>query len=130
MNPEEFLAAAEQWAAGEPDVLALLLVGSWAKGNNRPDSDMDLMVLTDNKAKFLDAPDYFERFGQIDRRDVEYYGRCTSVRVFFESGPEVEFGLVDGKWASQPLEGGTRRVLSDGYRVLVDKSQIFDGLTL
>jgi predicted nucleotidyltransferase len=29
-----------------PDVIGIILFGSWARGNNRPDSDIDLMVIT------------------------------------------------------------------------------------
>lgn len=130
MKAEEFLEKAAQWAADEPAVLALVLVGSWARGENRPDSDMDLVILTDEKEKFLNGGEYFGRFGDILRQNVEYYGRCTSVRVFYDGGREVEFGLVDGGWASLPLDAGTRRVLTNGYRVLVDKSHIFDEIKL
>ncbi len=91
---------------------------------------MDLVILTDEKEKFLNGGEYFGRFGDILRQNVEYYGRCTSVRVFYDGGREVEFGLVDGGWASLPLDAGTRRVLTDGYRVLVDKSHIFDEIKL
>ena len=85
---------------------------------------MDLVILTDEKGKFLDDPAYFSRFGEISRQSVEHYGRCTSLRVFYEDGREVEFGLVDGAWADVPLDAGTRQVLSDGFRVLVDKAGI------
>lgn len=124
------LEKATCWAQTEPAVLALVLVGSWARGTNRPDSDMDLVILTNDKEKFLDTSAYFARFSPVSHENVEYYGRCTSVRVFYENGPEVEFGLVDSGWADIPLDEGTRRVLTDGYRVLVDKVQAFEKLSL
>ena len=130
MKPEEFLSLAARWANAEPAVSALVLVGSWARGQNRPDSDMDLVILTDDKGKFLEDPAYFGRFGEISRQNVEHYGRCTSVRVFYEDGREVEFGLVDSAWADVPLDEGTRQVLSDGFRVLVDKTGVFGDLRL
>ena len=130
MKPEEFLSLAARWANAEPAVSALVLVGSWARGQNRPDSDMDLVILTDEKGKFLENPAYFSRFGEISRQSVEHYGRCTSLRVFYEDGREVEFGLVDGAWADVPLDEGTRQVLSDGFRVLVDKAGIFADIQL
>jgi predicted nucleotidyltransferase len=40
--------AAQQHIAhlqAQPDVLGILLFGSWARGNNRPDSDIDLLVI-------------------------------------------------------------------------------------
>ncbi|HIT09379.1 MAG TPA: nucleotidyltransferase domain-containing protein [Candidatus Merdivicinus faecavium] len=128
MEPERFFTEAARWAAGEPAVRALLLVGSWARGANRPDSDIDLMVLTDEREKFLDDPGCFSRFGEISRQSVEQYGRCTSVRVFYAGGPEVEFGLADSGWASLPLDPGTRQVLAGGFRILVDKCHIADGI--
>ena len=36
-----FLDALKQ----RPDVVGIILFGSWARGNNRPDSDVDLIVI-------------------------------------------------------------------------------------
>lgn len=91
---------------------------------------MDLVILTDEKEKFLETPRYFACFAPVCRENVEFYGRCTSLRVFYENGPEVEFGFVDSGWADLPLDAGTRQVLSDGYRVLVDKVKAFDKVSL
>jgi len=43
MNPraEQYIAELRQ----SPDVLGVLLFGSWARGTNRPDSDVDLLVI-------------------------------------------------------------------------------------
>lgn len=30
---------------GRSDVLGVIMFGSWARGNNRPDSDVDLVVI-------------------------------------------------------------------------------------
>lgn len=130
MIAEELLEKATLWAQTEPAVMALVLVGSWARGVNRPDSDIDLVILTDEKEKFLENPGCFADFAPVYRENVEYYGRCTSLRVFYENGPEVEFGFVDSKWADLPLDEGTQRVLSGGYRVLVDKVKAFEKLPL
>ena len=130
MSGEDILEKASQWAQTEPAVFALVLVGSWARGENRPDSDLDLVILTDEKEKVLEKPGYFAGFAPVYRENVEYYGRGTSLRIFYENGPEVEFGFVDSKWADLPLDEGTRRVLSGGYRVLVDKVKAFDKVSL
>ncbi len=43
---EWVMQRAAQWARTQPDIRALLLVGSWARDAARPDSDVDLVVLT------------------------------------------------------------------------------------
>jgi hypothetical protein len=49
------------------------------------------------------------------------YGACTPRHVVLEDGLEVEFGFVRPSWADcSPIDHGTRRVLSDGCRVLYD----------
>src|SRR3989338_1050999 len=38
---QKFLGELKQ----RPDVLGVIMFGSWARGNNRPDSDVDLVVI-------------------------------------------------------------------------------------
>jgi hypothetical protein len=37
----------------------------------------------------------------------------------------VEFGIAMPSWISLPLDAGTRRVLEDGYQVIMDKKGFF-----
>jgi predicted nucleotidyltransferase len=41
-----------QWASRQADIAAVALVGSWARGAARVDSDIDLMILTDSLMLF------------------------------------------------------------------------------
>lgn len=119
-----------QWAEESPRIESVLLVGSWARGENRASSDIDLVVLTDAKEELLRDQSWTARFGRVARQQTESYGACTSVRVWYEDGREVEFGLVLPSWANAPLDGGTARVLRDGYRVLADKKGRFARLAV
>ena len=119
-----------QWAEESPRIESVLLVGSWARGENRASSDIDLVVLTDAKEELLRDQSWTARFGRVARQQTESYGACTSVRVWYQDGREVEFGLVLPSWADAPLDGGTARVLRDGYRVLADKKGRFARLAI
>jgi predicted nucleotidyltransferase len=48
-----FLSAVATWAQCQPGVGAVVLVGSYARGSARPDSDIDLVLLLDNPQAFL-----------------------------------------------------------------------------
>jgi uncharacterized protein len=37
------------WATQQPDVVGVAVVGSWARGQARMDSNVDLVVFTDDK---------------------------------------------------------------------------------
>lgn len=71
-----------------------------------------------------------ENFGEVQKKQTEYYGACTSIRVWYKNGQEVEFGIVEPSWMAEPLDAGTHRVLSDGYIVIVDKKHYFENLKL
>ncbi len=116
-----FLENAARWARRQPDVTALVLVGSWARGQNCPDSDIDLMVLTEKQMDYVQDHGFAAHFGLVRSAANEDWGACQSVRVFYEDGPEVEFGFVKPSWLALPLDPGTAGVLRDGYRFLVDK---------
>ena len=109
------------WAADRPDVLAVALVGSWARGDARPDSDVDLVLVVHDAAGYFAFPAWLTAFGTpTDRMDERPGGRRT-MRVWYADGPEVEFGFVGPSWcAVDPLNPGTRRVVRDGFAPLYD----------
>lgn len=63
------------------------------------------------------------------REHTQYYGTCTSIRVWYKNGQEIEFGIVDPAWMKKPLDTGTKKVLRDGYKVIVDTKHYFENLT-
>lgn len=130
MLTQEFTQALRDWALEDDGMEALLVVGSHARGTNRPDSDLDLVVITARKAEMVETKDFPARFGSVEKQQTEYYGACTSVRVWYEDGREIEFGIVEPSWMDVPLDAGTHKVLSDGYLVLADKKGFFENLAL
>ncbi|MDV4150730.1 nucleotidyltransferase domain-containing protein [Clostridium sp. AL.422] len=122
---EDFIEKTKEWAINEPFVEAIILVGSYARGTQKVDSDIDLVILTSNKQYYIDNTQILSAFGLIDRSNIEFYGECTSIRIWYNSGLEVEFGMVPLTWIHLPLDYGTERTLSDGYRILVDKKNMF-----
>ncbi len=130
MTYPELTDRLRQFADEDPDILALLIVGSYARGTNTPDSDIDAVIITRNKQGMVENQQFTGYFGRVSRQQTEYYGACTSVRAWYEDGIEVEFGLVEPSWIAQPLDSGTGRVLRDGYLIVADKQGLLDGLVL
>ncbi|NJL71265.1 MAG: nucleotidyltransferase domain-containing protein [Candidatus Competibacteraceae bacterium] len=110
-----------RFASSHPDIIAVLLVGSYARHEERPDSDIDLIVLTDRKQQMIEQTDWTEEFGSTDRKTREEYGEITSIRAEY-SNCEIEFGIGLEKWIAIPLDPGTREVLQDGYEVIYDRN--------
>ena len=63
----------------------------------------------------------------MTREAREDWGRLISIRVWYDSGLEVEFGVAGVEWASAADEG-TFAVLREGFRVLLDRDALFAGL--
>ncbi len=119
-----FLDAFVEWASAQADVQGVALVGSYARGAARDDSDIDLILLTDQPRKYLDDLTWLERFGAVEKHQTEDYGKLTSVRVWYPNGQEVEYGITTPDWAAVPLDAGTRRVISDGMIVLFERGML------
>jgi predicted nucleotidyltransferase len=117
---EALIDSVAAWAMSRTDVRALALVGSRARGDARPDSDVDFVVLVERPEDLLRDTAWVGNFGQVSRLSVEDWGRVTAVRAWYANGVEVEFGLATTEWATNPA-AGTSRVLSDGVRVLIDR---------
>ena len=127
---EDFYANLKTYAKNHPHIESVIIVGSYARGTNKEDSDLDLVIITSNKSEIILDQGFTKEFGEIDKKRTEYYGACTSIRVWYKDGKEVEFGIVEPSWISTPLDAGTHQVLSDGYKIIIDKKGYFENLQL
>ena len=50
---ERIIRSVADWAARQEDIVGVAVVGSWARNNPRMDSDVDLVILTDGKERYL-----------------------------------------------------------------------------
>lgn len=127
---ERFINKLKEFSMSEDHIECAVIVGSYARGTNKEDSDLDICLVTANKKEMVENPDFVKQFGAFSKMQTEYYGACTSIRVWYENGLEVEFGIVEPSWIHLPLDNGTRKVLNDGYKVIVDKKNYFQNLEL
>lgn len=128
--PMDFLNQLKHYSLNNPDIITTLVVGSYARGTNTESSDLDIVIITRDKPGMIADQSFTGLFGSVSHKQTEYYGACTSIRVWYQDGLEVEFGLVEPSWMNRPLDAGTHQVLSDGYKILVDKGTLFNGLQL
>lgn len=120
----------KKWAEAHDSIESVIVVGSYARGTNRPTSDLDIVIITPNKTDLVQQPSFAEEFGDTERSQMEYYGANTTIRVWYKDGKEVEFGIVEPSWLAIPLDEGTFRVLNDGYKVIFDRNNRFSELKL
>jgi predicted nucleotidyltransferase len=114
------------WVSLRADVSALLLVGSHARGEARPDSDVDFVVLSTAPLVLASDHAWVSAFGIVRQVSVEDWGKLTAVGVWYEDGPEVEFGIAGLDW---PTADGTAAVLAGGFRVLLGRDGLMRGLS-
>lgn len=127
---EKFIRNVEEWSKREPHIESVIVVGSYARGTNKDTSDIDLCIITSNKEAMVENQDFVKVFGDIEKKQTEYYGACTSIRVWYKDGREIEFGIVEPSWIEIPLDAGTYKVLSNGYKVITDKKHYFSNLDI
>ncbi len=127
---KKMLKDIKQWAENEKQVESIIVVGSYARGTYKKTSDIDLVIITSNKKEMLKNQNFIKVFGDVNKSQIEYYGACTSIRVWYKDGKEVEFGIVNPTWIEKPLDNGTNKVLSDGFKVIIDKKDYFKDLRI
>ncbi len=120
----DFLTQFTAWAKDHSDILAAALVGSYARGAARPDSDVDLVVIATDPAQYLSDVKWIAQLGEPARYQTEDYGLLTSLRVWYSDGLEVEYSFTDERWVAIPLDAGTRQVISDGMKILFEQGEL------
>lgn len=121
-SPEVALALAEYLSAS-PSVRAIALVGSYARGQQTPDSDVDLVVLCLQPKQFVEERSWLNSLGKAVDIAVENWGKMDSVRFCLDSR-EIEVGFSAVQWADVPPDEGTAKVILDGMKILYDPDGI------
>ena len=113
---ERVLAAFAEWASVRADVVAVGLVGSWARGAARPDSDVDVVVVSTAPEARVAAGDWPAGLSAAPVLRRRRWGVLVETRLGLPDGLEVEVGVVPTGWTSA-------RVVRDGMRILYDPDQ-------
>jgi predicted nucleotidyltransferase len=124
----QFLSEFSRWAASQPGMLAVALLGSYARIKATESSDVDLVIVARDPMKYVQDTRWAHHFGTISREQMENYGKVTSLRVWYSIGHEVEYGFTDETWCALPLDEGTKKVISDGMQILTERGSILTRL--
>lgn len=120
-HAERLIEQVRTWAPSQSAVVAAGLVGSWARGDARDDSDVDVILVTATPGVYLDDERWLADFGRVEQVTREDWGLVQSIRVYYVGGPEVEFGITTPEWTrTAPVDPGTAQVVADGLAILYD----------
>ncbi|WP_225839321.1 nucleotidyltransferase domain-containing protein [Streptomyces sp. NK08204] len=126
---DEVIGRITRWARSREDIVGLLLVGSCARNAARPDSDIDIVLLTVDEPRYLLDDVWAMELGLGELIRTQSWGAITERRYSTASGLEVEMGIGSPAWAkTDPVDPGTHRVVTDGARLLHDPAGILAGL--
>ena len=117
----DFIEDFMRWSSKRTDIRAVALVGSYAREAATDVSDVDLVIITEMPQNYLINTEWTRAFGSVIAQSLENYAGLVSLRVWYESGLEIEYGFTTRAWAQSPLDDETRQVIGDGMRVLFEK---------
>lgn len=127
---EGLRASTAAWAERQAGLRAVLLIGSYARGAARPDSDVDLVLVVDDPEIWLGELGWLAHFGavlEVSRRD---FGPVQSLTVRYGRGPEIEFGITGLSWEEMArTDPKTRAIVEAGAQVWHDPAGGFRALT-
>lgn len=120
-----------QWSNRQTDITAAALVGSWARGAARANSDVDLMFLTPNAVAYRASQEWMTEIAwevlgyRIQGWKDQSYGLVWSRHIYLEGGVEIECSFGFPSWAdTQPIDPGTAGVVRNGCKILYDPEDL------
>ena len=121
MDANELTKKVASWSIRDDRVIAAAICGSHARGEARPDSDIDFCILTADPNSLLEDRSWIYGFGADAKvpGPTEDYNLVQSIRVFY-GATEAEFGVTAQAWAQLPIDAETAAVMNDGLRILYD----------
>lgn len=126
-NLDDFVTKLENWSAKQKEVKGAAIVGSWARGSARPDSDIDVILITTRPDDLLNKQEWLGEFGTAEKIEREDWGLVQSLRVFYADKQEIEFGITTEQWTSQEeIKHGTGEIILDGIVVVYDPHKLLE----
>jgi len=118
--------AITRWATAEPNVQALVLIGSQARKDHPADtwSDLDLMLLVTNQNAYVDDSSWFDTFGEVWLRVLNFTGAGDPEwMILYAGGLKVDFILVSatGSLSDTLNDFIYAKAVQRGVRILLDK---------
>jgi len=117
-----------EWVARTENLRALALLGSWARDEATPQSDLDLLVLAMKPGRYCGERPPLAAIGlagagyQLINRQRVQYGVVTSQVLTLDPEAELELSFAGREWAELAgTDPGTASVIRRGFRILVDK---------
>jgi len=126
---QTLIAGIAAWVSARPDLKALAVVGSWARGTARPDSDLDLVILATDLQRYRADQTWLgdltlpKPYRVASWRSADY-GTAWSCHVGLAPSAELEITFCNPAWVcTDPIDNGTRRVVTAGFRIILDREQ-------
>lgn len=123
-----FLTEFRRWAASQPDILAVALLGSHVRDEATRASDVDLLIIAMEPKKYLEDTWWAQSFGTISRQRGDNYGKVISLRVWYTGSHQVEYSFTEETWCALPFDEGTEKVISGGMEILRERELILSRL--
>lgn len=120
----DFIEDFMRWATKRKDIRAAALVGSYAREELDKDADVDLVIITETPQKYMTDTEWTRVFGKAITKKVEKYEKITSLRIWYESGLEIEFGFTTREWIQTMTNEELKQTKTDGLRVLFEKEKL------
>jgi aminoglycoside 6-adenylyltransferase len=119
MDQEAVLRHVLEWARGEPNIRAVVLTGSIARGDGSADehSDLDIELYVRDPSSLLDRDTWYRQFGEVlVVEELENPGWHPTRLVYYADGK------IDFMVASVDVFGGA--TYTDPFQVLLDKDNV------
>jgi len=126
---QKIIPAILEWTTLREEITGVALTGSYARGEAREDSDIDLLVFvkdpeTFGQTRWIKNINWSKINLEFRSSNDGYYRSNRFTQIFFTNGLEIEFIFPDREWLSDaPLKPDNVHILKKGFVILYDREQ-------
>lgn len=127
-EPEFYISLVQMALDRRENAIGAAVIGAHAHGELEDDWNMRFIIVTTDIEHYFENNNWAGHFTRVLSVEREDHAGFTRMNLKYRSGAMFELNFVSPDWAALPVNDETRRIVTDGMRILHDPQGVLEKL--